>query len=258
MNKEILQEEKKDILNDILNDKISIKIINNEDNTFQLGFIEKISNKVVYDTYQISYDKNITDLNLATVSLLILKELEPRKLHSGQKISTRKDSYPNHEILSLENAVSYSPENTFYSKNIEAILSKISSDYLPLPKITYEEKNPGVYKFNDGSAIHLKRRVISENDGPLDCGSILFATSKIESLNDFLVSEYSSFGYDREIKKAIENPKTSKLKTTIEFIFGKKENTDEKIISFDTEKIKQLRQKSFNEAPNLKSNTRHL
>ena len=252
MNTKIMQEEKEDILNDILNDKISIKIVKNEDNSFQLNFHERITNKVVYDTYKIFYDKNITDLNLATVSLLMLNELDSTKntespnspTPSNYDLSYKSDKSTSYRPRDLVGNYNYglSYVESYYSKNMEKILSKISSSFIDLPRLPENEKTPGIYNFDDKSVIYLRRHIISGCDGPADCGSELIATSNFEQLNSRLIKEYSAFGKEKSLNNAITSKKTDNLKSVIEFIFGQK-NDDKKVISFNNEKIEDMRAK---------------
>lgn len=257
----ILPQERKDILNDIINDKISIKIEKNTDNTFQLGFTDTKTNKVVYDNYKIPYDKEITDLNLATVSLLLVQQLESDKPNRSDNFSVTNNFY--NKTQEQEKVSGFSPqdeesgENFSGYKKLEKLLSKIATSYHKLPKLTdADDSKPGVYSFNDGSAIYLKRGVVSGWDGPLDCGPVLFATAKVEKLNEYLVETYTALDKGEGLKEELNDTKTNKFQTAMEFVFGKKDNTILPVISFNTDKMKEMRSKAF--AENNKDSVKSL
>lgn len=254
MNSKILREEKEDILMDILNDKISIKVEENIDKTFNLSFIENITKKTVYDSYKIKYDEKIIDLNLATLSLIILKELESAKEDSRSTICIESNFYKKdkREDCIDDKVISFFPDSytdqrtdSFYEKNIEKILFKISNAYHKLPKLEYDDKTPGIYHFKDKSAIYLKRNVIGGRDGPIDCGPALVATLNVKELNKYIVKRYTDAGKVGNLEEDLVNVKITKLQAAMEFVFGKKENNNKTVISFDTDRIKELRNKIF-------------
>ena len=138
---------------------------------------------------------------------------------------------------------------------VEKFLKKMSSSHHDLPKLRYDDKNPGLFKFEDGSAIYVKRNIISGSDGPADCGSLLISTTNVKQLESKLLEtyiveqeknkEFAPFGDDLKkyktkeaLKEAIENPKPTLLKSVVTLINGEHEPS----IKFDASVAKNLRE----------------
>lgn len=260
METQISAKEKETILNDIVNDKVSLKIEQNDNSSFNVSFIDTATNKNVYDTYTIPYAKDVSNLNLAAASLLILNTLEPVKEIRSSGISSPNSGYFSSNFNQLDNPVTFEPENlirnpnggssfvpTFYNENLEKIMSKISNSSHKLPALPNNDRYPGLYQFDDGSAIYFKRKVIGGSDGPADCGALLIATSNMEKLNEYLLAEY--VGREKDLEKSFEDKKPNKVTEAIKSFFVKKEPKHKTPITFNAEKISQLREKFLEEVP---------